>query len=78
MANSYRRCRYLVDGSDQAGLLYGQAGDGVWSAYFGSTHAAAVASISQTLATTVGQTYLLTFDLANDNGGTAAVNGLVV
>ena len=66
----------FVDSSGQTGLLYGQASDGVWSAYFGSTHAAGGASISQTLATSVGQTYLLTFDLANDNGGAATINGL--
>jgi Protein of unknown function (DUF642) len=68
----------FVDSSGQTGLVYGQASDGVWAAYFGSTHAAGGASISQTPVTTLGQTYLLTFDLANDNGGAAAFNGLAV
>jgi hypothetical protein len=64
----------FVDSSGQTGPLYGQASAGIWSAYFGSTHADGGASISQTLATTAGQKYLLTFDLANDNGGAAPAN----
>lgn len=67
----------FVDSSGQTGLLYGQASDGLWSAYFGSTLADGGSSISQTLATTAGQNYLLTFDLANDNGGVAPANSFV-
>ena len=68
----------FVDSSGQTGLLYGQASDGLWSAYFGSTRADGGASISQTLATAAGQAYLLTFDLANDNGGAVAGNSFAV
>lgn len=64
----------FVDSSGQTGTHPGQASNGLWSAYFGSTAASGGSSISQTLATSVSQTYLLTFDLANDNGGALAAN----
>jgi hypothetical protein len=65
----------FVDSSGQTGTHPGQASDGTWSAYFGSTLASGGSSISQWLATAIGQTYVLSFDIANDNGGAAAVNG---
>jgi hypothetical protein len=68
----------FVDSSGQTGPLYGEAFDGLWSAYFGSTAADGGASISQTLSTTVGQAYLLTFELANDNAGIAPANNFGV
>lgn len=58
----------FVDSNGQTGTHVGQASDGLWSAYFGSTAGNGGSSISQTVTTTVSQTYLLTFDLANDNG----------
>ena len=64
----------FVDSSGQTGTKYGQATDGKWAAYFGSTAAIGGASITQTLSTTIGQMYTLTFDLANDNGGAAPMN----
>lgn len=67
----------FVDSSGQTGTHPGQASDGLWSAYFGSTAASGGSSISQILATSVGQTYLLTFDLANDNGGQPAHDALL-
>src|ERR1700744_6264009 len=45
----------------------GDASDGIWSAYFGSTAVDGGASISQNLATTPGQVYVFSFDLANSN-----------
>ena len=68
----------FVDSSGQTGTHYGQASDGLWAAYFGSTQADGGATISQTLATTAGQRYLLSFDVANDNGGLDASNALSV
>jgi Protein of unknown function (DUF642) len=68
----------FVDSSGQTGTRYGQASDGLWAAYFGSTQADGGATISQTLATTAGQRYLLSFDVANDNGGLDASNALSV
>jgi hypothetical protein len=62
----------FVDSSGQTGTHAGQASDGLWSAYFGSTAISGGSSISQTLATQANQTYVLTFDLANDNGGMPA------
>src|ERR1700760_3701791 len=59
----------FVDSSGQTGPNFGQASDGLWAAYFGSTLADGGSSISQTLATTANQLYVLTFDMANDNGG---------
>jgi flagellin len=67
----------FVDSSGQTGPLYGQAFDGLWAAYFGSTAADGGASISQSLATTIGQQYLLTFELANDNGGLPPINNFI-
>jgi hypothetical protein len=67
----------FVDSSGQTGPHFGQASDGLWSAYFGSTFENGGASISQTLVTTIGDTYSLTFDLANDNAGQAAANNFV-
>ncbi len=67
----------FVDSSGQTGLNYGQASDGIWAAYFGSTSDTGGSSISQTLATTANQMYTLTFDLANDNGGLPASNSFV-
>ena len=64
----------FVDSSGQTGRAYGQATDGKWAAYFGSTQADGGASIAQTLQTTAGQVYSLSFDLANDNGGLQASN----
>lgn len=64
----------FVDSNGHTGAIYGDAADGLWSAFFGSTAADGGASISQSLATTAGQTYLLSFDLANDNGGLGPVN----
>ncbi len=71
-ANTY------VDSGGQTGTHYGQASDGLWAAYFGSTLAGGGSTISQTLTTAINQSYLLTFDLANDNGGLAARNNLLV
>jgi hypothetical protein len=68
----------FVDSSGQTGPRFGQAGDGLWAAYFGSTQADGGATISQSLATTPNQRYVLTFDFANDNGGAAAANALAV
>lgn len=67
----------FVDSSGQTGTNYGQATDGKWAAYFGSTQADGGASIAQTLATTAGQIYTLTFDLANDNGSQPASNSFI-
>lgn len=67
----------FVDSSGQTGTRPGQASDGLWSAYFGSTANSGGSSISQTLASDVNQTYLLTFDLANDNGGNGASNAFL-
>lgn len=67
----------FVDSSGQTGTNYGQATDGKWAAYFGSTAASGGASIAQTLATTSGQFYTLSFDLANDNAGLAASNSFM-
>jgi len=67
----------FVDSSGQTGTHFGQASDGLWSAYFGSLASSGGSSISETLATAVGQSYLLTFDLANDNGGQPASNALL-
>lgn len=64
----------FVDSSGQTGRSYGQATDGKWAAYFGSTAASGGAAISQILQTTAGQFYSLSFDLANDNGGLAVTN----
>lgn len=68
----------FVDSSGQTGTHDGQASDGLWAAYFGSTQADGGATISQTLATTAGQRYLLSFDVANDNGGLDPANALSV
>ena len=68
----------FVDSSGATGPHYGQASDGLWAAYFGSTLADGGATISQALAITAGQHYLLSFDVANDNGGMAASNQLEV
>ena len=68
----------FVDSNGTTGTLYGDATDGLWSAFFGSTAADGGASISQSLVTTPGQMYTLSFDLANDNGGLAPVNELDV
>lgn len=68
----------FVDSSGQTGSLYGQAFNGLWAAYFGSTAADGGASISQSLATITGQQYLLTFELANDNGGLPPINDFIV
>jgi hypothetical protein len=68
----------FVDSSGKTGSLYGQASNGLWAAYFGSTAADGGASISQNLATTVNQGYLLSFDLANDNGGFTPLNSFLV
>lgn len=67
----------FVDSIGQTGTHAGQASDGLWSAYFGSTASSGGSSISQTLATSVSQTYLLAFDLANDNGGRPANNAFL-
>jgi hypothetical protein len=64
----------FVDSNGQTGTKYGQATDGKWAAYFGSSQASGGASITQTLTTTAGQSYVLAFDLANDNGGFAPSN----
>ncbi len=68
----------FVDSTGQTGPHWGQASDGLWSAFFGSTLDDGGATISQTLATTAGQRYLLSFDVANDNGGLDASNALRV
>ena len=67
----------FVDSSGETGPNYGEASDGLWAAYFGSTSADGGASISETLATIANQQYVLTFDLANDNGGLAPSNSFV-
>jgi hypothetical protein len=67
----------FVDSSGVTGPNYGQASDGLWAAYFGSTLFDGGSSISQTLATTPNQLYVLTFDLANDNGGVPPSNSFV-
>jgi len=66
----------FVDSSGQTGPHAGEASSGLWSAYFGSTAASGGALISEVLATTAGQLYALTFDLANDNAGFAASNAI--
>lgn len=58
-----------VDSSGKTGTSYGQATDGLWAAYFGSTQASGGSTISQTLATTANQLYVFSFDVANDNAG---------
>ncbi len=68
----------FVDSSGQTGPNYGEASDGLWAAYFGTTAADGGSSISQTLNTTLDQTYVLSFDLANDNAGLPTINSLVV
>jgi hypothetical protein len=68
----------FVDSDGQTGTMYGDATDGLWSAFFGSTAADGGASISQNLATTANQVYVLSFDLANDNGGLAPMNNFAV
>ncbi len=68
----------FVDSNGMTGTVFGDATDGIWSAFFGTTAADGGASISQNLATTANQKYLLSFDLANDNGGLAPANSLVV
>jgi hypothetical protein len=68
----------FVDSSGKTGSIYGQASNGLWAAYFGSTAADGGSSISQNLATTVNQGYLLSFDLANNNGGLAPLNSFLV
>ena len=68
----------FVDSDGINGTLYGEATDGLWSAFFGTPAAAGGASISQSLATTPNQLYILSFDLANDNGGLPPVNSFVV
>ena len=68
----------FVDSTGITGPLWGDAFDGLWAAYFGSTAADGGASISQTLATKAGQEYLLSFELANDNAGAAPINSFVV
>jgi hypothetical protein len=68
----------FVDSRDGHGTHFGQASDGLWAAYFGSTAADGGATISQSLATTPGQHYTLSFDVANDNGGLDPSNALVV
>ena len=68
----------FVDSDGKTGTLYGDASDGLWSAFFGTPAAAGGASISQSLATTPNQLYSLSFDLANDNGGLTPVNSFVV
>lgn len=68
----------FVDSSGQTGPHFGQASDGLWSAWFGSTAADGGATISQVLATSANQRYALTFDVANDNGGLDPANALAV
>ena len=68
----------FVDSSGQTGSHPGQASDGLWSAYFGTTQAVGGSSIAQPLTTVIGQQYRLSFDVANDNGGGAAANGYAV
>lgn len=67
----------FVDSSGQTGTHAGQADDGLWSAYFGSTASSGGSSISQTLTTDVNQMYALSFYVANDNGGQPANNSFV-
>jgi hypothetical protein len=68
----------FVDSDGVTRTSYGDATAGLWSAFFGSTAADGGASISQNLATTPGQTYLLSFDLANDNADMTPINDFVV
>ncbi|MGC4061395.1 MAG: hypothetical protein QM749_11355 [Aquabacterium sp.] len=68
----------FVDSSGQTGMQAGQASDGLWSAYFGSTSDTGGATIAQSLATVAGQTYVLSFDVANDNAGMGASDALSV
>ena len=65
----------FVDSNGRTGTHAGQASDGLWSAYFGSSAASGGATLAQTLSTVAGQSYLLTFDLANDNGDGPTDNG---
>lgn len=60
------------------GTQAGDSSDGLWSAYFGSTAAAGGETIAQSLATTAGQAYVLSFDLANDNAGGDPANAFAV
>jgi hypothetical protein len=66
-----------VDSSGKTGPLYGQAFNGLWAAYFGTTAADGGSSISQNLTTVPQTTYVLSFELANDNGGSTASNSFV-
>jgi hypothetical protein len=67
----------FVDSTGVTGPFANEASDGLWSAYFGTTAADGGATIAQSLATTAGASYVLSFDVANDNQGGAAANGLV-
>src|ERR1700761_1241407 len=68
----------FVDSSGNTGTSYGQASDGLWAAYFGTTAADGGSSIWQNINTTAGQDYELSFDLANDNAGLSPVNSFLV
>ena len=68
----------FVDSSGLTGPDYGDAIDGLWAAYFGTTAADGGSSIWQTLATAPNQGYLLSFDLANDNGGLSSLKSFLV
>ena len=67
-----------VDSDGLTGNLYGDATNGLWSAFFGQTAALGGAFISENLATTANSVYVLSFDLANSNQGGPAVNSFAV
>jgi hypothetical protein len=68
----------FVDSSGQTGSNYGEASDGLCTAYFGTTAGNGGSLIDQTLDTTANQTYLLSFDLANDNAGLFPINSFLI
>ena len=61
-----------------SGRAAGDATDGRFLAFFGSTQASGGSFVSQTIATSPGTDYVLVFDLANDNDGAAANNAFSV
>ena len=60
------------------GSAVGDASDGRFLAFFGSTQVSGGSFISQTVATVPGRQYVLGFALANDNAGAAASNAFSV
>jgi len=67
----------FVDSTGETGIHPNQASDGLWSAYFGSTNDSGGSLIFQILPTIIGRSYLLSFDVANDNGDLPPSNAFV-